>query len=371
MKVDKYVIGLDLFRFLAAAAVLSLHLIFMIGIHGRVANEVTGGRIGFPEFGALPSYGWIGVQIFFVISGFVISMSAHGATSKKFLIGRILRLAPVAWICATATLVILVVSGIGSNEENLIRWLKSIFFSPIGEYIDHSYWTLGVEISFYSVVFAFVALRKFDMFPKFMIVVAIASAAFNVASLHFGFLKSPDRVTELLLLRYGVFFALGVGFYRFKQSGWDVVTTSLVIIGSLGSLFQIAWNLAFYDKQIDTLVLTGLLTFWLTLVVLLFISVAYNSEIIGKTKMLAGLMRTLGLITYPLYLIHQVVGALLIAMFIDIGFNKYAALLFGIAFVGLLSWAVVKIEPYIRRRLDPWLTWIVGVGEQKVRAALT
>ena len=47
------------------------------------------------------SFGWIGVEIFFVISGYVIASSAEGAAPRTFLRRRAQRLLPAAWVCAT------------------------------------------------------------------------------------------------------------------------------------------------------------------------------------------------------------------------------------------------------------------------------
>lgn len=43
-------------------------------------------------------FGWIGVQILFVLSGFVIAYSCHAETTRTFIIKRFLRLTPAMWI---------------------------------------------------------------------------------------------------------------------------------------------------------------------------------------------------------------------------------------------------------------------------------
>jgi peptidoglycan/LPS O-acetylase OafA/YrhL len=59
-----------------------------------------------PAFGPRFHFGWVGVEIFFVISGFVIAFTAEGASSRAFLRSRVLRLVPGPWICATIALVL-------------------------------------------------------------------------------------------------------------------------------------------------------------------------------------------------------------------------------------------------------------------------
>jgi peptidoglycan/LPS O-acetylase OafA/YrhL len=58
-------------------------------------------------FHSLASYTWfcwVGVEIFFVIFGFVIVHASESASPAKFLKSRALQLFPAALICATLTL---------------------------------------------------------------------------------------------------------------------------------------------------------------------------------------------------------------------------------------------------------------------------
>src|ERR1700690_3189143 len=100
-----YYAGVDLIRFFAATIVMLFHFSF----YSWAKNVHAPLQIDGSEFFSLAQYTWfcaIGVQIFFVISGFVISESAHNAAAIDFIKGRALRLYPAAWICATATLII-------------------------------------------------------------------------------------------------------------------------------------------------------------------------------------------------------------------------------------------------------------------------
>ncbi|WLS10555.1 acyltransferase (plasmid) [Shinella sumterensis] len=353
MKSGNYVIGLDPLRFFAAFAVLCFHLVYTIGLPGSDAYQISQVAVSFNDISAISAYGWIGVQIFFMISGFVIAISAENSTAKRFLAHRFLRLAPTAWICATITLIVLLLMGFGETDSNIQKWLKSILFSPVGEYIDHAYWTLGVEVAFYAIVFAFVAADKWKVFPIFMIAVAAASAIFNIMSLMIGIFPSPDRFSELSMLRFGVFFAMGVGIYRYKQFGSDVVSFSLILIGFMGSLAQIAWNMRYYDGEIDAGKLSILLIFWAVTVLYVVFSAVANESIINIFSAYRGKARILGAFTYPLYLLHQIVGAVLIVRFIELGLGKYTALVLAIVCVSGVTWAVVEIEAKVRVIIEP------------------
>jgi peptidoglycan/LPS O-acetylase OafA/YrhL len=71
-------------------------------------------------------------------------------------------------------------------------------------------------------------------------------------------------------------------------------------------------------------------------------------------------LRTLGLITYPLYLIHNVVGSAIIRVLVDAGLDSSLAVAAGLCIVVLVCWFIcTKIEPAIRRQLGQVFS---GVG---------
>jgi peptidoglycan/LPS O-acetylase OafA/YrhL len=69
-------------------------------------------------------------------------------------------------------------------------------------------------------------------------------------------------------------------------------------------------------------------------------------------SMSAQYLRTLGLITYPLYLIHNVVGSAIIRLLVDAGLDQSVAVAAGLGLVVLISWFIcAKVEPAIRGQL--------------------
>ena len=60
-------------------------------------------------------------------------------------------------------------------------------------------------------------------------------------------------------------------------------------------------------------------------------------------------LRTLGLITYPLYLTHNVIGSAVIRLLIDAGLDAYQAVAAGLGLLALVCWFIsAKVEPAIR-----------------------
>jgi peptidoglycan/LPS O-acetylase OafA/YrhL len=63
-------------------------------------------------------------------------------------------------------------------------------------------------------------------------------------------------------------------------------------------------------------------------------------------------LRTIGLITYPLYLTHNVIGSAIIRVLIDAGLDASLAVEAGLGILVLVCWLIcAKIEPAIRRSL--------------------
>jgi len=91
----KHVVGIDLIRFLAAALVMFFHYGFLIGKHvsGKIVL-VNGATTSYPELYDFSNFGWVGVETFFVISGFVIAFSAERASPFSFFSSRVTRLGP-------------------------------------------------------------------------------------------------------------------------------------------------------------------------------------------------------------------------------------------------------------------------------------
>jgi peptidoglycan/LPS O-acetylase OafA/YrhL len=223
--------------------------------------------LAFHAFPQSVSGGFIGVDVFFVISGFLISgiifteLSAHESFSlREFYFRRVRRLFPALIVVIAATLLAgwlflfprdLIRLGrqtaaAAAFIANLHFWKQSGYFSPDASDVPLLHlWSLGVEEQFYIVWPPLLMLlwRRRAWLEPAIVVIALASFALNVAFvLHgsFSFYFPAARAWELML---GAFLALRrdlVATLKAKAPGfrdWSGVA-GFILVFSAACLFR-------------------------------------------------------------------------------------------------------------------------------------
>jgi peptidoglycan/LPS O-acetylase OafA/YrhL len=360
----QYVPGLDLLRFFAACIVMVFHLAFWSWAFptGQVAIA-SHGVANFQDWTAFAPFGWAGVQIFFVISGFVIVVSAERSSAYKFFVSRFTRLVPAVWICATIALLAWLLIDAGMRPLSLFAmYVRSVGFFPKGAWIDSVYWTLGVEICFYLLMFLLLMTDRQRWIKPIMCAIGLMSTLFWIGytiaaqdkdSAAFALFSQVQwsRLAQLLLIQHGVFFAFGVLLWShfLKQSSRGQL--AWLALFAIGGCLQIA------GESMLKLEKTGLafspLTpclIWLGAMLFFWIAVANNARAQQLPAWCLQLLRRLGLMTYPLYLLHNVTGGAMLGAFVDAGVPTGAALASTVAAVLALSWWISKVpEPALQK----------------------
>ncbi len=362
---QRYYYGLDGLRFFSAIAVCVFHLAFYVwASEYAVMSQVFADRAKFQAMVPFAWSGWIGVQIFFVISGFVIAHSSIRATPMSFIRSRMLRLLPAAWVCATITLAIRLASS-ESLPDLDGSYLRSITLWPKGPWIDGVYWSLAVEVMFYTTVFALLLSRSIKLLPQLAWTLALASAAFvllevlrraDLAATGDWF-RFVEAQSEFLPLRHGVFFALGIWLWMFAnrslpRSGWIGIAIAVVFglaeIGVRGSDVEGQETAAAAAGQ----PLVAPMLIWLLAVATLTACTRWPDYFLPRSHSGGGLLKLAGKATYPLYLVHGILGATVMGWLLDLRIPPYVALVAGVSFV--LSVAIVVAlfaEPLVREPL--------------------
>ncbi len=289
---------IDLLRFVAAFSVLLYHLTY----RGFRAGNFS--PLGFESIGAITKYGYLGVQLFFIISGYVILLSSRGKTPRQFLTSRAIRLLPAFWACCTLTFLVLKLWGYDGQSaipQELSARFKDYFINltMLQEFmglhsIDAVYWSLTVEISFYFLIAVLLAFRL-ERYTLAFIILLLAYSALP------GIHRPNSLFEQLFFPKAAPYFAAGMLFYLLQQAEGNKLKYYILLL----CCYMLAIKTEYSNAQIlggyfrDNLSVTVIATIIAGMfgVILLIV----NRKIdFGRYRWLA----TAGALTYPLYLLH-------------------------------------------------------------------
>jgi peptidoglycan/LPS O-acetylase OafA/YrhL len=341
---------LDLLRFLAAIAVLGYHY-----IPSSERSWGPGGDtlvLGATVKGGL-QYAYLGVEAFFVISGFVICMSSWGRSLSQFFVSRVTRLMP-AYICAillTAAVIVLVPAGRSrpavSHVLINLTMLQRFLHIPSVDSVD---WTLFIELKFYmmfAIVVAFgVTYKRVVLFCVF----------WTIATL-FAMYTGSAFLSGIVEPFYAPLFIAGITLYLIHRFGPDLLLWCMLGVTTAIAMTSLA--------QRDP-VKRGITSYPITVLILLAILAIMIGVALGWFDWVQwrGLV-TLGALTYPVYLLHHRIGLAFIGEFH--GKLPSWVLLFTVMIgVLLLSYAVHRLW---ERPVSKWMKRGLTSSFARIRAS--
>ncbi|MEW1585421.1 acyltransferase [Micromonospora vinacea] len=331
--------AVDLLRFAAALMVVLLHYTFNKGL-----TEYDFA----PSLGAVTQYGYLGVELFFLISGMVVLMSVWGRTTREFVASRISRLYPAFWVAVTLTAVIVAIAGPrGRNDVTMAQYVANLSMFPQLaniEYVESVYWTLWSEWRFYLILFAFslwgITERRTHWLLWGWLTTSVALEVLPVP---------PAAHAALALIvqpQFSHYFIAGMALYLAHRFGF---TARLGLL--LSACYANAVKEA--DGRIDDLVADGLApTLAVAALVILAIFVVMTLAATGGLRWMRwpGLAE-LGAMTYPLYLIHFTLGVVAFNALVP-AVHPWLALPLVIAAMCGASWLIsAKVEDRVRPAL--------------------
>ncbi len=284
-------IELDALRGIAAIFVVVFHYVVTIG--GSDALLLRGGVTG--------------VELFFLISGYVIFMTlSKTESSYNFIISRLSRLYPAYLVMMSLTLMAIFfldkndMPGIKAILGNLTMMQPILFVS----YIDQPYWTLTVEMQFYILMLCLYMTRQLRYIEYWGIIgLTFILIYYFIAGTFFSgsVIYITPRSLFPLISHLQLFFA-GILFYNMQSTG--IKPRHHIML-----LFCLLITIYIFDKSgrshffIDRISYTIIITLYFGLFYLL---------VFGKLQWLKLKVFTfLGSISYSLYLIHQRAGRML------------------------------------------------------------
>jgi peptidoglycan/LPS O-acetylase OafA/YrhL len=342
--------ALDLLRFLAAFAVVAFH--YTSRTNTAFGTDVS--RV-FPQLGQVTALGALGVQLFFMISGFVILKSIWGRSTQDFVASRVSRLFPAYWcaLVVTAAVMLLVRPEPVNQKLTLSEALTNLTMVQTAfgvRNVDGVYWTLYVELKFYLLIalFALVGLTR-NRIIAFAMLWPVAGAVAHD--------KGEVFLSTVLASEHAVFFATGMLLYLIHREGHSAFLWGLVVLQwALAMQSCRSYLLPFLEAGTDrTLSLS-----WVELAVTVIFAAVALATVSPLSRLSVRWMSLLGALTYPLYLVHENWGYIVIhATHGALGQLPALAL----AVVGSLA-AAYAIHRLVERPLAPRLGDLVRRGLQ-------
>lgn len=290
---------LDSLRGLAAIAVLLYHY---TSIYPRLISH--------RDFFDVPKIdaGYFGVELFFMISGFVIFSSAGRARSAlNFTLSRFARLFPAYWGAVLLTALIEAVF-YGNMSPAMMRQTivnMTMLQTFLGvDNLDASYWTLAYELSFYALIitaFRLLVAKGHRIEPALVGWLVVATL---IRATH---LQIPYRLTIATLLDYGQFFIFGVAVFIVFSKKANKLTYFVAAWALLMSAFGA-------DPHTQASGFNRYILFTLPCAALLIYAVMRRPRFLRSLP-----LQFLGSISYSLYLTHSTVGFAVIREILTVG----------------------------------------------------
>lgn len=257
------------------------------------------------------SSGFLGVDVFFVVSGFLMAILYKSGDTKKFFERRAKRLIPAyfATVILTlfASLFIVLPSELG---QVVTQSIYSLFFANnIGFWMQNSYfsksdfnpllhlWSLGVEIQFYLIVPLLVwFFRKSKILLPATILGSFAACIFIVGiSPKTSFFMMPLRVWEFLI---------GFAAAYYLTNGGGIKYKNLNFIGLIGLLALIAIPFMSVDGQSLDRMLGHPSFYALGVCIATVLIIAFGLPEIVTKSFIGKIFAKIGDYSYSIYLVH-------------------------------------------------------------------
>jgi peptidoglycan/LPS O-acetylase OafA/YrhL len=336
---------IDLLRITAALAVVVYHYTFS----GHARHLIP---IAFPGISVVTRYGYLGVDMFFTISGFVVLLSAWGRRPRDFVISRVVRLYPAFWTAVTITAIVVVALGHGLLRVTPVQYLSNLTMLnalPNIANVDVVYWTLWAEIRFYLVIFvlAWAGLSRGRVIAVLWAWLA-ATAALEAGLLPAGAAAGIDLLVQS---QWSHYFIAGMALCLIYRSGMSWQLGCILVLAYGNAVYQ-AINFARgvshrYHQPLYPLMVAVVITVIFVTMTLIALRVTRR---LGRPWFAQA-----GALTYPLYLVHAYAGFVLIRLLAPV-VSRWVLVPGMIIFMGCAAYAIhrlveVRLGPRLKRAL--------------------
>jgi peptidoglycan/LPS O-acetylase OafA/YrhL len=287
--------GIDFLRATAVCAVVLYHYT------ARFSDEYL--RLGGAVYRV--TYGYLGVNLFFIVSGYCIALTLlRSKDVVTFWSRRFGRLQPAYFICAILTFLAIRWFGLPDRELTDLQAVSNLAWANlvgIVPHLDGAYWSIVVEVKFYILLglLFWVANKRMDLVHSLWRMLCLAG--FGLMAVYAGCSRTQSLAhlaqiprtlaIDVFLYPYAVYFLGGLAIYRWGETAIPSRLADIAIILAGVVMTSEDW----VSKAICAAFFPLALFFARTR------SVRIPSPVLF-----------IGLISYPLYLVHQNVGIIII-----------------------------------------------------------
>jgi len=275
-----------------------------------------------------------GVTLFFMISGFVILMTLDRCKAPMdFVVARFARLYPAYWVAVLLTFAVVSACGLPEREHDVttllvnLTMIQGLFRFPN---VDGVYWSLLSELLFYGLIWGVVTIGFRKRLNAVFVALIAVGLVFSVAQLY-PFVPLSHGM-DLLLFRHLHLFFVGIVLYQMR-SGMRARHGALLAVCLLAAIVR--------------------RTSWLDAGAFSLLAAAVFLASCRRTRLLT--VRPLvffGTISYPLYLLHQYLGYVVIRAGYERGWNGNVS----VAAASAIAILVASILTFtIERPANVWL----------------
>jgi exopolysaccharide production protein ExoZ len=308
LKIGNDITSIQYLRAIAAISVLCFHVSEAYGLEFKI--------------------GAAGVDIFFVLSGFImwVTTETRPVGPQEFMLRRLIRIVPLYWIATAATIVVAMLKPQFFFNLDLSIWnlIGSLFFLPVMKDealrpVVEQGWTLSYEMFFY-LIFA-ISLRLPELGRFWFLMAALVTVVVAHYLLPFSYVRI---FTEPIILE----FAAGIVIGRLWKQGFRLSFRVAVGLMIAGLVLLLARDLmAHFDRVVR----------WGVPAVLLLLGAVFAERERGAPKL--AFLQFLGEASYSIYIWHVLTGVMVTALLLRVGV-PHAAQPWLVA-LGSLAFAIV------------------------------
>ena len=275
-------LSIELLRFILSILVVVHH--FYWYYNGKMFNDEV-----FVDY--IFNFMQIGVDVFFIISGFFIARSLLSRSPSSFLIHRIIRIFPLYFLISSFILIVMIYNPIVFNTlpSNLtMAYIKSILFIPFHDGIYQGPllsvgWSLNLEVLYYIVAFCtFIIFRKISVIYLFISFVFLNMVYFII----------ENQISYYFTRTIIVEFFMGVFIFQYFNKinrVFNEYKVSIFLVSILSFIAIFIFKVNIFDPN---------LRFIVGIFACIFFLIFYNKTLDFW------ILRLLGELSYPIYLIH-------------------------------------------------------------------